>query len=161
MPEAFEYYLKADLFFKESLIQRAQHSRFGTPDTTLLEHEGRSASLAGKGTLATRGEIDEPSSSTKKACRNFAPIRDLAGVASESFETSECALNISQHARSGLSLPFIRSNIGRLTCLPCEKDASVHSVSMRFKLCDNPKRFNPSTEKRSLADLAPGPSGHA
>ena len=65
MPEAFEYFLKADLFFKESLMQRAQHFRFGTTDTTLLEHEGRSASLAGKGTLATRREFDEPSSNTK------------------------------------------------------------------------------------------------
>ena len=79
MPEAFHYFLKADLFFKESLIQRAQHSRFGTPDTTLLEHEGRSGSLAGKGTLATHGEIAEPSSNTKKAWPNFAAIRDLVG----------------------------------------------------------------------------------
>ena len=65
VPQAFEYFLKADLFFKESLIQRAQHSQFGMPDTTLLEHEGRSAALAGKGTLATRGELDKPSSNTK------------------------------------------------------------------------------------------------
>ena len=64
MPEAFEYLLKADFFFKESLLQRAQHSRFGTPDITLLKHEGRPASLVGKGTLATHGEIDEPSSNT-------------------------------------------------------------------------------------------------
>ena len=38
-----------------------------------------------------------------------------------------------------------------------KKDASVHSVQN----CDNPRRFSESREKRSLADVAPDPSGHA